>query len=216
LYFETDTLVKYADPIFKVNGVFDSVTWIIGNSQNIRHAVQFSLSFQDSVGNVPVTCIVYHASKQECYNGKLTDTFRRNLVVVGNHARYHGKYRGVSSLNPADTFTIAFGVRGPTSDYVRMYNFPKGSDSIDVPFTNCWDRFYFDRDASFIHIHKTLPFVGDSAYRFQGTGIVYNNDIIKIDITEATTYYRYFNTVDNFYKDTSKNYAFIFTGKKIN
>ena len=109
-----------ADTVFRDNYVqfqsidnYDGVLWKIGTDPRNWTSTDFSLSFYNSLGTIPITFKGSKAPNNICFpndNGTYTST--KTLTVVEQLEKPNiilspliGKYRGYFTDNPSDTFT---------------------------------------------------------------------------------------------------------------
>lgn len=169
---------------FKAKGVYDSVRWYIGGTQNTSTKKSHVLYFEQPEDNIEVTFIGYKKPDMQCFpNDKATDTMHKTLHILPRNqtASIVGRFLGYNTNNPADTFSVYINADNSIGfwDYF-VKNLPK----------NC---------PGYTTVSESYPLniglnvsVGNSAFRLYddvsvvcasvtGFGYLQNNDSLIID-----------------------------------
>ena len=110
---------------------YDSVRWVVGNSQNTSNLREYQLLFGLVEYNIPVSLTGYR-KKQNNLNCFPNDPFEQTLtkkisvVAPNNNLPIVGNFFGYNEDNPTDTFTISTRFE-PNRNWFVMKNFPKGN-----------------------------------------------------------------------------------------
>ena len=112
--FTADTIFRDNYVQFKTADNYENVTWKLGNDPNIRTQQEFSLSFINALGVVPIEFKGNKTPNTLCFpndNGIYTST--KNLTMVEQVEKplltlspLIGKYKGYFTNAPNDTFTV--------------------------------------------------------------------------------------------------------------
>ncbi|MCX6146206.1 MAG: hypothetical protein NTW25_03015 [Candidatus Kapabacteria bacterium] len=107
--FVADTFLRGNEIHFKANDIYDSYKWKVGDDTTIYYTKEFSLRFQDLYGTLPVTLIATKKTNLTCFpNDKSIDTITKYITVAPyEKSALIGNFRGVSTINSKDTFTIS-------------------------------------------------------------------------------------------------------------
>ena len=105
----TDKALAPGIVFFKAKGIYDSVRWYIGGTQNTSTARNYALYFNQGEADIPVTFIGYKKPNLVCFpNDKAADTVRKTFSVFNRSqtAAIVGRFLGYNTNNPTDTFSV--------------------------------------------------------------------------------------------------------------
>ena len=108
--FVTDTVFAGAPTIFEADQDYTSYLWRVGNDPRTWTTKSFSLTFDQPLGNVPVTLIVQKLPNKTCFpkdNGidTLVKTFYVKQYVKGP-SKFVGNYEGFEVGNETSAYTV--------------------------------------------------------------------------------------------------------------
>jgi hypothetical protein len=112
------------------NTSFDSLRWIVGNSQNTSTQRAYQLAFGMPETGIEVQLTGYKRNTAlNCFPGVPDiQTVKKTFSVVApdNNIPITGSFFGYNTDNPADTFTITIRFE-PDRNWLVVKNFPKGN-----------------------------------------------------------------------------------------
>jgi hypothetical protein len=119
---------------FRASRKCDTYEWTVGTDPKVRTDSSFTIHFDDYIGQVIVRLITFSSRDTLCNpadNGR--DTVYASYTVIDPWRidvapPFHGTYRGVSTENLLDTFTINIGFLGIGNlpEATILNNLPKG------------------------------------------------------------------------------------------
>ncbi len=203
---ETDTIYTGNTVEFSAKYDADEYEWKLGTDDRTWKTKKFTLNFLNFMGNVDVRLIAKRkAINKECTpNDDGIDTIMKRLSVVHNSLVF-GNFRGVSTQNLKDTFTISikeFADNVSDNRWVLIYNLNKGCVDTSQDATSSYimriigyKAFYF---ISSFDGYKTRPLcfnpVGLAKSEFGGNGITIDYSLIEDTIQfskKPRTYYTF-------------------------
>lgn len=142
--FNGDTLIELKDGDISLGGYikfavktgttfsssFDSLRWMVGNSQNVSTQNEYQLAFGQPESNIQVQLTGYkRSSPLNCFpDVPNVQIVKKTISIVapGNSIPIVGQFHGYNTDNPTDTFTIS--VRFESArNWLVVKNFPKGN-----------------------------------------------------------------------------------------
>lgn len=108
--FVTDTVFAGAPTIFEADQEYTSYLWRVGNDPRTWTTKVFSLTYNEALGNVPVTLIVQKLPNKTCFpkdNGidTLVKTFYVKQYVEGP-SKFVGSYEGSEKGSESSIYTV--------------------------------------------------------------------------------------------------------------
>lgn len=112
--FTADTIFRDNYVWFQTTENYESVVWKVGSDPRAWTTPEFTLSFLNELGSLPVTLTGTKQPNKECYpndNGVYTSS--KNFALVEQAQKPFvtisplvGRYKGYFKNNPSDTFTV--------------------------------------------------------------------------------------------------------------
>ena len=133
LRYDTDTIITGNTVEFSAKDSADEYLWTMSGTDQIWTKRTFRLKFYDFIGSVDVQLVVRRNTPNiKCFpDDKTTDTIIRRLVVVDDYqSKILGQFRGVSTNNLLDTFTVGIKIFGRFPQDLRwlfIINLPNGT-----------------------------------------------------------------------------------------
>ncbi len=126
LRYETDTIYTGNTVEFKALNSTDSCVWTLSGDNRKWTTRSFQLNFKEFVGELYVSLVTTRVTpKLSCFpDDKTSDTVIKKLVVV-NYSLVFGNYRGVSTINPLDTYVVSI-KKYPDSRWITINNLVNG------------------------------------------------------------------------------------------
>jgi hypothetical protein len=196
---KTDTFWAPATVTFKAkDSTAQSYTWSFPNGENTNDKKQFSLTFHNEVGHVPVQLILKNKPQTACFpKDDGVDTVKKSIFLLSYYESdklaYIGTFVGSDDTNPNHKFevTIAnFGMVRPDPEPqvwfrvgVRIFNIPEGCGNNKISIYS-----YSPTIPKIGSTYKTFFFDGyndNNCRAVLGKGVMINNDKIVIDYSFA-------------------------------
>lgn len=106
--FVADTIAGANNVHVIANEVYDTYKWNVGEDTTTFYTKKFTLKFKEPYNSIPIRLIATKTPSQCFPNDKKIDTIIKYITIVtDDKAAIIGNYRGVSTFNLKDTFTIS-------------------------------------------------------------------------------------------------------------
>lgn len=166
---------------FKASEKYDSVNWTIGNDERVFKEKQVSLIFENPE-LIKITLIGFINSAYH-FSGRKIDTVVKQVEIRNARNSFIvGRYKGIRTSNPSDTFTIEIKQVNDLTWYNEyfIYNFPNGCTVWSPPYPMN-TGYLISAGAKHFRIRNDLPAIRECLFEVSGVGSLKNNDSLILD-----------------------------------